>query len=384
MRSAGGGASAVLPQSLAEQDALHWRDAKFRHFRDEMDSALAQFVYAQEWADLIRYLQRMQRILTKYAQLPVIPDKIAVAKRLFQCLNSSLPSGVHLTTLQTYELIFSRIGAARLARDLAFYTEGIFTLYRHASYQVKPVLLDLFERHFVTLGAGVVPCLPGLVLALLTAMEDVGSEYHARAVRQLDQLARDAPIGAFMSAVWGCLLRNASVRLQALHYLAMRFPVGAAPAAGDDGGRLSVSRAAFCPDSHGGVLRSLVVALQQGDTLVRRTALELLVHHFPLPRTRRAELPQGERGTAAPALLEGAARSAVTDSVALWPPPTALPPPPPLGADARAEGRGGGLEEGWEEGWGGSGEQLFSHGDYTTLLRVALTLLPLREWCGHA
>jgi len=78
----------------------------------------------------------VQRILTKYSQLPVIPDKILVAKRLFQCLNSSLPSGVHLTTLQTYELIFSRIGSARLARDLAFYTEGIFTLYRHASYQV--------------------------------------------------------------------------------------------------------------------------------------------------------------------------------------------------------------------------------------------------------
>lgn len=114
---------------------MHWRDPKFRHFRDELDSALQQFERAQEWADLIRYLQRVQRILTKYSQLPVVPDKILVAKRLFQCLNSSLPSGVHLTTLQTYELIFSRIGAARLARDLAFYTEGIFTLYRHASYQ---------------------------------------------------------------------------------------------------------------------------------------------------------------------------------------------------------------------------------------------------------
>ena len=48
---------------------------------------------AQEWADLIRYLQRLQRVLTKYSQLPIIPDKILVAKRLFQCLNSSLPSG---------------------------------------------------------------------------------------------------------------------------------------------------------------------------------------------------------------------------------------------------------------------------------------------------
>jgi hypothetical protein len=146
--------------SVEAQDAVHWRDPKFRHFRDELDSALQQFeraqvrleaagptglgfvhlsappacllpapldlprLYAssgsavvanpcalrlgppcppipgrcaraplQEWADLIRYLQRLQRVLTKYSQLPVIPDKILVAKRLFQCLNSSLPSG---------------------------------------------------------------------------------------------------------------------------------------------------------------------------------------------------------------------------------------------------------------------------------------------------
>ena len=167
-------------ESIEEADAAHWRDPKFRQFRDECDATLAMFERAQEWADLIKYIQRFQRTLNKYPGLPVIPDKVLVAKRLYQCLNWALPSGVHLKTLETYELIFSRIGPQRLARDLAFYSEGIFPLYRHASYQVKPVLLDLFERHYAPLGPRLVPCLPGLVLALLSAMEDIGSETAAR------------------------------------------------------------------------------------------------------------------------------------------------------------------------------------------------------------
>lgn len=54
---------------------------------------LLQFERAQEWADLIRYLARLQRTLNKYAQMPWIPDKVLVAKRLYQCLNPALPSG---------------------------------------------------------------------------------------------------------------------------------------------------------------------------------------------------------------------------------------------------------------------------------------------------
>ena len=209
-------------------DEIFLQSPRFRNFKHECDAACLQFERAQEWADLIHYLQRLQRILTKYSQLPIIPDKVLVAKRLYQCLNPALPSGVHKTTLETIELIFSRIGPHRLARDLAFYSEGIFPLYRHASYQahwccancyrstvsnvavsslvcayccptgatdacatkllappcqapllshpqVKPALLELFERYYVPLGHRAIPCLPGLVLALLTAMEDVVS-----------------------------------------------------------------------------------------------------------------------------------------------------------------------------------------------------------------
>ena len=127
-----------LRHPTALDDAALEADPKYRHFRDELAACLQQFERAQEWADLILYLQRLQKVLNRYDKLPIIPDKVVVAKRLYQCLNPALPSGVHEKTLETVELIFARIGQQRLARDLAFYSEGIFPFYRHASYQVRP------------------------------------------------------------------------------------------------------------------------------------------------------------------------------------------------------------------------------------------------------
>ena len=87
------------------------------YFRDECDATLILFEKAEEWADLVKYLARLQRTLNKYASLPWIPDKVSMAKRLYQCLHPALPTGVHLKTLETIELIFSRIGQQRLSRD---------------------------------------------------------------------------------------------------------------------------------------------------------------------------------------------------------------------------------------------------------------------------
>ena len=266
-------------ESVEEADARMWRDKAFARFKSEAEAVLLHFERAQEWADLIADLLKLQRVLNKYPQFNVVPDKVLVAKRLYQCLNSALPAGVHLKTLETFELIFSRIGVERLARDLAFYSEGIFPLYRYAAFQVKPVLLDLFERHYVPLGPRVVPCLPGLVPALLLAMDDVGADrLSQRALSLLDALASCTPIAAFMAAVWGCLLHNSAVRLQALHYITTRFPTPGADADDGSGGlgetskgvattssaRLAVPPELFCPDAEGTVLRSLVVALQRG------------------------------------------------------------------------------------------------------------------------
>jgi hypothetical protein len=44
-----------------------------------------------------------------FPNIPVIPEKLTISKRLAQCLNPALPAGVHQKTLEVYELIFQRI-----------------------------------------------------------------------------------------------------------------------------------------------------------------------------------------------------------------------------------------------------------------------------------
>lgn len=51
-----------------------------------------------------------------------------MAKRLAQCLHPALPSGVHLKALETYDLIFKLVGAARLSNELFIYSAGNYLL----------------------------------------------------------------------------------------------------------------------------------------------------------------------------------------------------------------------------------------------------------------
>lgn len=110
---------------------------KFKSFLEEFRNAISSFDKAKEWADLIKCLQRIVKVLNRYPKFPIVPEKFVVAKRLAQCSNPGLPSGVHLKTVETYEILCQRLGQERLARDLPLYTTGLFTLYQHAATNVK-------------------------------------------------------------------------------------------------------------------------------------------------------------------------------------------------------------------------------------------------------
>lgn len=57
-----------------------------------------------------------------------------IAKRLAQCLHPALPSGVHLKALETYDLVFKLVGAARLSNQLFIYSAGNYIDY-HTSME---------------------------------------------------------------------------------------------------------------------------------------------------------------------------------------------------------------------------------------------------------
>jgi len=91
-----------------------------------------------------------------YTQFKEIPRKLIVAKRLAQCLNPALPTGVHQRALEVYVhilsvlevisslmLCFSGINliicskADGLKRDLSLWSSGLFPFFEYAATSVK-------------------------------------------------------------------------------------------------------------------------------------------------------------------------------------------------------------------------------------------------------
>lgn len=80
-----------------------------------MDKVLAIFDSISEWADLIGFLSALGKLI-RSCQLP-IPRKLIISKRLAQCLNPALPTGVHQRTLDVLVLIFQIYSAVIIEID---------------------------------------------------------------------------------------------------------------------------------------------------------------------------------------------------------------------------------------------------------------------------
>jgi hypothetical protein len=90
-------------------------------------------------------------------QFKEIPRKLVVAKRLAQCLNPALPTGVHQRALEVYVHILAVLGvrimlsvlhtrasliilvlkAEGLKRDLSLWSPGLFPFFEYAATSVK-------------------------------------------------------------------------------------------------------------------------------------------------------------------------------------------------------------------------------------------------------
>jgi hypothetical protein len=110
----GSGRSTPSPRATRHdtENALNKKDKGFRRYAANVERALALWDSAQqEWADYISFIQRLLKALQSHpSEAPVIPHSNTVALRLSQCLNPSLPSGVHQKALEVYAYIFAKIG----------------------------------------------------------------------------------------------------------------------------------------------------------------------------------------------------------------------------------------------------------------------------------
>lgn len=111
--------------------------------------------------------------------------------------------------------------------DLSLYSAGLFPLLSYASTRVRPVLIELLERFYLPLGKELIPCLGGLLMALLPGLEEQG-ELYARVLKLMNRVRDCTHPSLFMLALWRCLLQSPASRLAAVNYITVTIPTSPA------------------------------------------------------------------------------------------------------------------------------------------------------------
>ncbi|CAG9763113.1 unnamed protein product [Ceutorhynchus assimilis] len=247
------------------------KDSKYRMYVAAVDKALKNFDYTSEWADLISALGKLNKVLLSYTKFPVIPRRIKISKRLAQCMHPALPSGVHLKALETYDIIFRCMGTNRLACELFIYSSGLFPLMSHAAMNIRPILLTIYETHFVPLGDRLRPALSGFLSGILPGL-DTGTDHFDRTNKLLEDVCEGVDPPYFYTCIWQCVANNSPVRLPAVTYVyahySRKIPME--------------DQLDLMGHDIGLMVSGLCAAVQDSSVLVQRSALDLLMVCFPM------------------------------------------------------------------------------------------------------
>lgn len=287
------------------------KDKAFRRYASGVDRSLSLFDTAlQEWADYISFLGRLLKSLQAHpTNIATVPSKAIVAKRLAQCLNPSLPSGVHQKALEVYGYIFSMIGKDELSKDLPLYLPGLSTTLSFASLSVRGPFLELLEKHLLKIdGRSLRPALKAIILALLPGLEEENSDEFERTLKLLDGFKHAVrpsgteDLGQNHSSgdeyFWQCFFLAAITsngrRLGALAYLNRNLPkLGQSPSeqinSSSNGSHKNdvntnqsqLAEIVTSPEP-GLLLRCFAAGLGDEQILIQRGFLDLLVTHLPL------------------------------------------------------------------------------------------------------
>ncbi|PHH53372.1 Protein dopey [Ceratocystis fimbriata CBS 114723] len=303
---------------LSSGDHPSKADKAFRRYAVVVDKALALFETSlDEWADYISFLNRLLKALqARTANMNAVPSRTMVAKRLAQCLNPQLPSGVHQKALEVYGYIFDMIGPEGLFRDLPLYLPGLATTLSFASLSVREPYLDLLERYFLNLSSTALrPAMKSIILGLLPGLEDESSEDFERTLKLIGRFkaairppsAQDIVPGHstgddffwqvfFLASITGQSRRPGALAYMVRNLPRLGHPLAALP--GSNGAsikHIAVSEkdseviaklpelaAMVTSPEPGLLLRSFAAGLQDDQMLIQRGFLDMLVTHLPL------------------------------------------------------------------------------------------------------
>jgi hypothetical protein len=196
---------------------------------------------------------------------------MSVCKRLAQCLHPALPSGVHLKALEVYTVLFQNIGVENLSKDLFFYSSGLFPLLENAALSVKPILLGIYEQHFLPLKKNLRPCLTGFILAMLPGLEE-GSDIYQRTFDLLKNVSKQTDDDYFFTCLWSAMLFSSPIRFPAIQYILAHF----------DRKKTMEDQLYLIGNSIDTMVNSICNCLQDTNSLVQRSILDFILQCLPM------------------------------------------------------------------------------------------------------
>ncbi|TFK56468.1 hypothetical protein OE88DRAFT_1715528 [Heliocybe sulcata] len=258
--------SGIIRDRVAAQQT-YAADPKFKKYTAQVEKCLNTFDSVHEWADFIAFLKQLLKTLQSYQQFKEIPRKLIVSKRLAQCLNPALPAGVHQRALDVYSYILAVIGSDGLKRDLQLWSSGLFPFFQYASTSVRPIVLNIYETHYLPLQEGLRPAMKSFVLALLPGLEEETGEFFDKVLGLLDRLSGTISPAFLFQNIWLVMLTTPSARQTALNFVSRRLPKVKA----------DEDITAIVGQDVGLMIRAFAAALEDENLLVRRAGLELLL-----------------------------------------------------------------------------------------------------------
>ncbi|KXN85691.1 Protein dopey [Leucoagaricus sp. SymC.cos] len=236
-------------------------DPKYKKYIQQVEKCLNAFDNVHEWADCIAFLKQLLKTLQSYMQFKEIPKKLIVAKRLSQCLNPALPTGVHQRALDVYSHVLAIRGSEGLKQDLALWSSGLFPFFEYAATSVKPTLLNIYDTYYLPLQADLRPVMKSFILALLPGLEEETGEYFEKVLSLLDKLSGTVTPSFFFQNIWLVMLTTPAARGTSLNFLSRRLP------------RMNAEEGRDI----GLMIRAFSAALEDENLLVRRSALDILL-----------------------------------------------------------------------------------------------------------
>lgn len=193
---------------LQSVKTLEGDEEKCKRYTSAMDGTLSSFQNMTEWPDLISFLSKLSRCIQQFAkQERYLSRKVSVTKRLAQCLNPALPTGVHQKAVEVYDLIFASLELEYLKTNIHLLTLGLFPAFHQSSTSVRLLLLQVVENRLLPMLSQDFQSIGRpLLVALLPLLEETATsnEFFDRTLKIVQSV--QAVVGDYAFSQQICLL----------------------------------------------------------------------------------------------------------------------------------------------------------------------------------